>query len=853
MEQFAKETLPVSLEAEMRHSYLDYAMSVIVGRALPDVRDGLKPVHRRVLFAMHEANNVWNRPYVKCARVVGDVLGKYHPHGDTATYEALVRMVQEFSLRYPLIDGQGNFGSVDGDAPAAYRYTECRLEKITVEMLADIDKETVDYVANYDGKEQEPTVLPARLPNLLVNGSSGIAVGMATNIPPHNLGEIVGACLALLGNAELTVDDLIEHIPAPDFPTAAIIYGTEGVREGYRTGRGRVVLRARTHIEDLEKGGRQAIIVDEIPYQVNKSTLLSRIGELVREKKLDGIADLRDESDKSGMRVVIELKRGEVTEIVLNNLFKLTQLQDSFGMNMVALVDGQPRLLNLKQFLEYFLQHRREVVVRRTRYELKKARERGHILEGLAVALSNVDEIIALIKAAPSPADAKAGLMGRIWRSGVVESMLQRAAADAARPEGLAPQFGWQGGVKTPGYKLSDAQAQAILELRLQRLTGLEQDKITAEYREVMEQIVELIDVLDKPARVTTIVADELKSIRDQFADKRRSEIIAQSVDLSLEDLIAPEDMVVTLSHGGYMKAQPIAEYRAQRRGGRGKQATGTKEDDFIDRLFIANTHDFILCFSNRGRVYWLKVYNVPQGGRISRGKPIVNLVPLLEHEKITAILPVKEFAQDRFVFMATAKGTVKKTPLSEFSRPRPSGIIAVDLDDGDFLVGAALTDGKHDVMLFSSGGKAVRFEETDVRPMGRNAHGVRGMLLDRGQRVISMLVAEDEQQSVLTATENGYGKRTPIVEHTRHGRGTKGMIAIQQSGRNGQVVAAALVHRDDEVMLISTGGVLIRTKVSSIREMGRSTQGVTLINLSEGEKLAGLERVAETEVDGEE
>ena len=720
-------------------------------------------------------------------------------------------------------------------------------------MLADIDKETVDYVANYDGKEQEPTVLPARLPNLLVNGSSGIAVGMATNIPPHNLGEIVGACLALLGNAELTVDDLIEHIPAPDFPTAAIIYGTEGVREGYRTGRGRVVLRARTHIEDLEKGGRQAIIVDEIPYQVNKSTLLSRIGELVREKKLDGIADLRDESDKSGMRVVIELKRGEVTEIVLNNLFKLTQLQDSFGMNMVALVDGQPRLLNLKQFLEYFLQHRREVVVRRTRYELKKARERGHILEGLAVALSNVDEIIALIKAAPSPADAKAGLMGRIWRSGVVESMLQRAAADAARPEGLAPQFGWQGGVKTPGYKLSDAQAQAILELRLQRLTGLEQDKITAEYREVMEQIVELIDVLDKPARVTTIVADELKSIRDQFADKRRSEIIAQSVDLSLEDLIAPEDMVVTLSHGGYMKAQPIAEYRAQRRGGRGKQATGTKEDDFIDRLFIANTHDFILCFSNRGRVYWLKVYNVPQGGRISRGKPIVNLVPLLEHEKITAILPVKEFAQDRFVFMATAKGTVKKTPLSEFSRPRPSGIIAVDLDDGDFLVGAALTDGKHDVMLFSSGGKAVRFEETDVRPMGRNAHGVRGMLLDRGQRVISMLVAEDEQQSVLTATENGYGKRTPIVEHTRHGRGTKGMIAIQQSGRNGQVVAAALVHRDDEVMLISTGGVLIRTKVSSIREMGRSTQGVTLINLSEGEKLAGLERVAETEVDGEE
>ncbi len=848
MEQFAKETLPVSLEAEMRHSYLDYAMSVIVGRALPDVRDGLKPVHRRVLFAMHEANTVWNRPYVKCARVVGDVLGKYHPHGDTATYEALVRMVQEFSLRYPLIDGQGNFGSVDGDAPAAYRYTECRLQKITAEMLADIDKETVDFAPNYDGKEQEPTVLPTRIPNLLINGSSGIAVGMATNIPPHNLSEIVTACLALVDNTEITVDELIEHVPAPDFPTAGIIYGTEGVREGYRTGRGRVVIRARTHIEDLEKGSRQAIIVDEIPYQVNKATLLIRIGELVREKKLDGIADLRDESDKSGMRVVIELKRGEIADIILNNLFKLTQLQDSFGMNMVALVDNQPRLLNLKQFLEHFLTHRREVVVRRTRYELTRARERGHILEGLAVALSNVDEIIALIKAASTPAEAKVALMAKRWRSAVVEDMLQRAAADAARPEALAPEFGWQETASPRGYNLSDAQAQAILELRLQRLTGLEQDKITGEYKDVMEQIVDLLDILAKPSRVTTIVGDELTSIRDQFGDKRRSEIVAQGVDLSIEDLIAPEDMVVTLSHGGYMKAQPVAEYRAQRRGGRGKQATGTKEDDFIDHLFIANTHDHILCFSNRGRVYWLKVYNVPQGGRIARGKPIVNLVPLLEHEKITAILPVKEFVDDRFVFMATAHGTVKKTPLSEFSRPRPSGIIAVDLDDGDFLVGAALTDGKHDVMLFSSGGKAVRFEETDVRPMGRGAHGVRGMLLDKGQRVISMLVAEDEEQSVLTATENGFGKRTPIVEHTRHGRGTKGMIAIQQSGRNGQVVAAALVRPDDEVMLISTGGVLIRTPVKAIREMGRSTQGVTLINLGEGEKLAGLERVVETE-----
>jgi len=849
MEQFAKETIPVSLEAEMRHSYLDYAMSVIVGRALPDARDGLKPVHRRVLFAMHEANIVFNRPYVKCARVVGDVMGKYHPHGDSAIYDALVRMAQDFSLRYPLIDGQGNFGSVDGDAPAAYRYTECRLEKITAEMLADIDKETVDFAPNYDGKELEPTVLPTRIPNLLVNGSSGIAVGMATNIPPHNLTEIITACLTLLDNPDTTVDELIEHVPAPDFPTAGIIFGTEGVREGYRTGRGRVVIRARTHIEDLEKGGRQAIIVDELPYQVNKATLLTRIGELVREKKLDGISDLRDESDKSGMRVVIELKRGEVTEIILNNLYKLTQLQDSFGMNMVALVDGQPRLLNLKQFLEFFLQHRREIVVRRTRFELRKARDRGHILEGLAVALSNVDEIIALIKAAATPAEAKAALMARTWRSALVEEMLNRSAADAARPEGLAPEYGWQRHGSPQGYRLSEAQAQAILELRLQRLTGLEQEKITGEYREVMVQIVDLLDVLAKPARVTTVIGDELKAIRDQFGDKRRSEIVAHSADLSIEDLIAPEEMVVTLSRGGYMKAQPVAEYRAQRRGGRGKQATGTKEDDFIDHLFIANTHDFILCFSNRGRVYWLKVYNVPQGGRISRGKPIVNLVPLLEHEKITAILPVKEFVSDRFVFMATTKGTVKKTPLSDFSRPRPSGIIAVDLDDGDFLVGAALTDGKHDVMLFSSGGKAVRFEEGDVRSMGRTAHGVRGMMLDKGQRVISMLVAEDEQQSVLTATENGYGKRTPIVEYTRHGRGTKGMIAIQQTARNGKVVAAALVLPDDEVMLISTGGVLIRTKVSSIREMGRSTQGVTLINLGEGEKLAGLERVVETEL----
>ncbi len=846
MQPFAKETLPVSLEAEMRHSYLDYAMSVIVGRALPDVRDGLKPVHRRVLFAMHETNTVWNRPYVKCARVVGDVMGKYHPHGDMAIYDTLVRMAQDFSLRYPLIDGQGNFGSVDGDNAAAMRYTECRLQKISNELTADIDKETVDFAPNYDGKEQEPTVLPSRLPNLLVNGSSGIAVGMATNIPPHNLTEVVNACLALLHQPGTTIDELIELVPAPDFPTAGIIYGQEGVREGYRTGRGRVVIRARTHIEEIGKGERQAIIVDEIPYQVNKANLLIRIGELVREKKIEGISDLRDESDKSGMRVVIELKRGEMPEIILNNLYKLTQLQDSFGMNMVALVDGQPRLLNLKQFIEYFLLHRREIVVRRTRYELRKARERGHILEGLAVALSNVDEIIALIKAAATPAEAKVALMARVWRSTVVEEMLQRAAADAARPDGLALDFGWQ--AAAGGYKLSEAQAQAILELRLQRLTGLEQDKIVGEYRDVMALIVDLSDILAKPARVTAIIDDELTGIRDQFGDARRSEIVAQGVDLSLEDLIAPEDMVVTLSHGGYMKAQPVAEYRAQKRGGRGRQATATKEDDFIDRLFIANTHDFILCFSNLGRVYWLKVYNVPQGSRIARGKPIVNLVPLADNEKITAVLPVKEFTETQFVFMATAMGTVKKTPLSEFSRPRTAGIIAVDLSEGDTLIGVALTDGTHDVMLFSSGGKAVRFDENDVRPMGRTAHGVRGMALEPTQTVISMLVAEDEIQSVLTATVNGYGKRTPIVEYTRHGRGTKGMIAIQQSERNGQVVAAALVRPDDEVMLISTGGVLIRTPVKAIREMGRPTQGVTLIHLDDGETLAGLERVAERE-----
>src|SRR6185436_7997029 len=666
MDQFAKETLPISLEEEMRRSYLDYAMSVIVGRALPDVRDGLKPVHRRILFAMQEANNFWNRPYVKCARVVGDVLGKYHPHGDSATYEALVRMAQDFSMRYVLIDGQGNFGSVDGDSAAAYRYTECRLEKIAAELLADIDKETVDFVPNYDGKEQEPSVLPTRIPNLLINGSSGIAVGMATNVPPHNLSEIISACLAILERPEISLDELIELVPGPDFPTKGIIYGTAGVKEGYRTGRGRIVIRARTHVEELEKGNRQAIVIDELPYQVNKSSLLMKIGELVREKRLDGLSEIRDESDKSGMRVVLELRRGEVPEVILNNLYKETQMQDTFGMNMVALVENQPRLLNLKEILDAFLRHRREVITRRTVFELRKARDRGHVLEGLAVALSNVDEIIALIKAAAAPVEAKRELMSRTWHSALVESMLARADVASAKPDGMAPEFGLQ----PDGYRLSEVQAQRILEMQLQRLTGLEQEKIVNEYREVMDTIADLLDILAKPERITKIIAQELSATRDEFGDERRSEIVTNAQDLSMEDLIAPEDVVVTLSHSGYVKAQPLADYRAQKRGGRGKQATATKEDDFIDNLFIANTHDFVLCFSSRGQLYWIKVYNVPQGGRASRGKPIVNLLPLTEGEKITAILPVRDFDENKYIFMATANGTVKKTRLSDFSRP---------------------------------------------------------------------------------------------------------------------------------------------------------------------------------------
>jgi DNA gyrase subunit A len=843
MEQFAKETLPISLEEEMRRSYLDYAMSVIVGRALPDVRDGLKPVHRRVLFAMNEANNVWNRPYVKCARIVGDVLGKYHPHGDAATYEALVRMAQDFSMRYTLIDGQGNFGSVDGDSAAAYRYTECRLEKIASEMLLDIESETVDFVPNYDGKEQEPSVLPTRVPNLLVNGSSGIAVGMATNIPPHNLGEVVDACLHLLAQPHCAVEELIKLMPAPDFPTHGIIYGLAGVHEAYRTGRGRVVMRARTHFEEAGKD-KQAIIIDELPYQVNKRVLLEKIAEMVNDKRLEGISDIRDESDKSGMRAVLELKRGEIPEVVLNNLYKTTQLQDAFHMNMVALVEGQPRLLPLKELIEHFISHRREVVTRRTVFELRQARARGHILEGLAVALSNVDVMIELIKTSPNPAEAKLKLIERPWASELVSAMVGAGAAQY-RPDGLAAEYG----LKQDGYHLSDAQAQAIIDLQLRRLTGLEQDKIRDEYREVIATITDLLDILAKPARITRIIDDELRKLKADFADPRKSEIVTMAEDISIEDLIAPQDMVVTFSHGGYVKAQPLTEYRAQRRGGRGRSATSMKEDDFIERLFVAHSHDYLLCFSNRGKLYWLKVFEVPAGSRTARGKPIVNMFPLEEGEKITAVVPVKEFDENHYVFMATAQGTVKKTPLAEFSRPRPSGIIAVGLEEGDYLVGAALTDGKYDVMLFSSEGKSVRFEESDVRPMGRQATGVRGMKLGDGQRVVCMLAAKDEARSVLTATANGYGKRTAMGEYPRHGRGGQGVIAIQVSERNGPLIGAVLVEEHDQVMLISTGGVLIRTAVSQIREMGRSTQGVTLISLDAGEKLAGMERIEERDL----
>jgi len=843
-DQFAKETIPVSLDGEMKKSYLDYAMSVIVGRALPDVRDGLKPVHRRVLYAMHELSNSFNRPYKKSARIVGDVIGKYHPHGDTAVYDTIVRMAQDFSLRYMLIDGQGNFGSVDGDNAAAMRYTEIRMSKISHELLSDIEKETVDFGPNYDGSEHEPLIMPTKLPNLLINGSSGIAVGMATNIPPHNLKEVIDGLKELLKKPEITIDELIEKIPAPDFPTAGIIHGISGVRDGYRTGRGRVVMRGRTHIEELDRGKREAIIVDELPYQVNKKNFIEKIAELVNGKKIDGISDLRDESDKSGMRVVIELKRGEIPDVVLNNLYKQTQLQDSFGMNMVALIDGQPKLLNLKEILDAFLRHRREVITRRTVYDLRKARDRGHVLEGLAVALENVDEMIKIIKSAKTPPEAKIELMKQTWKSTVVEGMLQKTTSGLSKPDGLSDKFG----LTEKGYKLSDNQAQEILQLRLQRLTGLEQEKIVSEYKNILEVISDLLDILGNAERVTKIIETELDEIKAQYGDDRRSEIVEDAFDLSIEDLITPQDLVVTISNTGYIKAQVLDEYRAQRRGGRGKQAMTAKEDDFIEQMFVANTHDNILCFSSRGQVYWLKVYEVPQGSRVSKGKPIVNLFPLMPGEKINATLVVKDFVDDKFIFMATSKGTVKKTPLSDFSNPRKNGIIAIKLDNGDYLIGAEITNGENDIVLVSNGGKAVWFDENGVRSMGRNARGVRGMKIPDENQALSLLIASSEDESVLVATENGYGKRTVLSDFRKSGRGTQGVKAIQVSDRNGIVVAARLVGDSDEIMLITTGGVLIRTRVSEIRELGRATQGVTLINLTKDEKLSGLAKIVEPE-----
>jgi DNA gyrase subunit A len=842
MNEIAREILPVNLEDEMRQSYLDYAMSVIVGRALPDVRDGLKPVHRRILHAMRELGNDWNKAYKKSARVVGDVIGKYHPHGDNAVYDALVRMAQDFSMRYLLVDGQGNFGSVDGDAPAAMRYTEVRMARITSELLADIEKETVDFVPNYDGSESEPSVMPARFPNLLVNGSSGIAVGMATNIPPHNLTEIVNACLAVLDDGEVTLATLMQHVPGPDFPTAGIINGATEIATAYRTGRGRLSIRARTHFEDIDKvGGRQSIIVTELPYQVNKARLLERIADLVRNKLIDGISELRDESDKDGMRVAIELKRGEVAEVVLNNLFAQTPLETVFGINMVALIDGQPKLLGLKEMLEAFLRHRREIVTRRTIFDLAKARDRAHILEGLAVALANIDEVIALIKASPTPPEAKAALIARDWNSGVVPELLARAGAISTRPQGLAEELG----VKGEGgraYKLSEIQAQAILDMRLHRLTGLEQDKIVAEYQELLATIVDLTDILARPERLAQVVREELIAIREQYGDARRTEINRDHLDLSTEDLIEPQDVVVTLSHAGYAKSQPVTEYQTQRRGGRGKAATSVKDEDFVEKLFVAHTHDTILCFSNRGKVYWKRVFELPQAGRNSRGKPMVNLLPLEEGERINAVLPIKQFDDEHFVFMATSQGTVKKTPLSAFSRPRASGIIGLSLDTDDRLVGVALTDGRRDIILSSSGGKSIRFNEEEVRPMGREATGVRGIKLGAGQELISLIVVGDGL--VLTASANGYGKLTPLEDFPQHGRGGQGVIALQTTERNGEMVAALQVNSDHELMMISSTGTLVRTPVAEISIVGRNTQGVRLIRLGEGERLTGIERI---------
>ncbi len=838
MAEVAQELLSVSLEEEMQQSYLDYAMSVIVGRALPDVRDGLKPVHRRVLHAMRELGNDYNKAYKKSARVVGDVIGKYHPHGDTAVYDTIVRMAQPFSLRYLLVDGQGNFGSVDGDAPAAMRYTEVRMSKIAHELLADLDKETVDFVENYDGSDSEPSVMPTRIPNLLVNGSSGIAVGMATNIPPHNLCEVVDACLALIDDASIDIPALMEHVPGPDFPTAGIINGAQGIYSAYRTGRGRVHMRARTHIEPLDNRGRETIVVTELPYQVNKARLIEKIAELVRDKRIEGISELRDESDKDGMRIVIELRRGEITDVVLNNLYKQTLMQSVFGINMVALHEGQPKLMNLKQVLEAFLAHRREVVARRTIFDLRKARDRAHVLEGQAVALANIDEVIVLIKASASPAEAKEALVAQGWDPGSVTAMLDRAGDTDTRPDALADGFGLVDGM----YRLSPVQAQAILDLRLHRLTGLEQDKILHEYKEILDKIKELSDILAEPDKLQQVIRDELLDVRESYGDERRTEIVQDHSDLSVEDLIPQEDVVVTLSHGGYAKAQPIDVYQAQRRGGRGRSATKVKDEDFIDKLFVANTHDTILCFSSRGKLYWLKVYQVPQASRGSRGKPIVNLLPLDDGERINAVLPINKFDQDSFVFMATSGGTVKKTPLSQFSRPRTSGIIAIDLRNDDRLVDVAITGGGAEILLVASSGKCIRFPESDVRPMGRGAAGVRGIKLAQRHEVIGLSIIHDGL--ILTATENGYGKRTPVDEFPLQGRGGQGVIAIQTTKRNGRTVGALQVQDDDEIMLISSNGTLIRTPVADISIMGRNTQGVRLIRVASGQRLVGLARI---------
>ncbi|OGT30726.1 MAG: DNA gyrase subunit A [Gammaproteobacteria bacterium RIFCSPHIGHO2_12_FULL_35_23] len=841
MTKIGQEVLPVNIEDELKKSYLDYAMSVIVGRALPDVRDGLKPVHRRALYAMQELGNDWNKPFKKSARIVGDVIGKYHPHGDTAVYDTIVRMAQPFSMRYVLVDGQGNFGSIDGDAPAAMRYTEVRMSRLAHELLADLDKDTVDFSPNYDETELVPDVLPTRVPNLLINGSSGIAVGMATNIPPHNLNEVINACIALIDNPDLTIDELIEFIPGPDFPTAGIINGRAGIIEAYRTGRGRICIRARTEVEKDEKTGKESLIVTELPYQVNKARLLEKIAELVKEKKLEGITELRDESDKSGMRMVIELRRGEMAEVLLNNLYLHTQMQSFFGVNMVVLTEGQPRLYNLKLVLMAFIRHRREVVTRRTIFELNKTKERAHILEGLGVALENIDEMIQLIKTAPGPTEAKERLLAKVWLAEAVSKLCKESSVQMTRPDYIGEQYG----AKLEGYYLSPMQAQAILELRLHRLTGLEQDKIFAEYRELLQKLIELNEILANVSRLYTVIRAELEEIKQQFSDNRRTEIIASQQDLTVEDLITEEDLVVTLSQEGYIKAQPVSLYQAQHRGGRGKQATSVKDNDFIVKLVIANSHDTVLCFSSIGKVYWLKVYQFPQAGRNSRGKPIVNLLPLAEGEKINAILPVHEYLANNYVVMATSKGTIKKVALEQFSRPRANGIIAIELLEDDQLVGVALTDGTRDIMLFTDTGKVIRFKEDNVRPMGRTARGVRGVKLQMDQRVIALIIAE-VNGAILTTTENGYGKRTGIEEYRVTGRGGQGVISIQVSERNGKVVGAVQVLENDEVMLITSGGTLVRTYANQISLVGRNTQGVRLINLSESEKLIGLGRIEE-------